>query len=147
MQATTHASTQELHRESPLQVARDAPRPGHAIGRRALRHRQSSGSTSPTTHSFSPSPEHRRSTTSRVGSSSLRCSVSQQLRIAVAAQDCEATIALVVGLLALVIGAASAGYETITVGPSGDDFTGLLVLPAGLALIGIGLATLWRHAS
>ena len=46
----------------------------------------------------------------------------------------QATIALVVGLFALVIGAASAGYETITVGPSGDDFTGLLVLPAGLAL-------------
>ena len=55
-----------------------------------------------------------------------------------------ATIALVVGLLALVIGAASAGYETITVGPSGDDFTGLLVLPAGLALIGVGVVTLWQ---
>ncbi len=55
-----------------------------------------------------------------------------------------ATIAIVVGLLALVIGAASAGYETMTVGPSGDDFTGLLVLPAGLALIGVGIATLWQ---
>ena len=54
-----------------------------------------------------------------------------------------ASIALVVGLLALVIGAASAGFETITVGPSGDDFTGLLALPAGLALIGVGLVTLW----
>jgi hypothetical protein len=55
----------------------------------------------------------------------------------------QATIALVAGLLALVIGAASAGYETVTVGPSGDDFTGLLVLPAGLVLIGVGIATLW----
>ena len=55
-----------------------------------------------------------------------------------------ASIALVVGLLALVIGVASAGFETITVGPSGDDFTGLLALPAGLALIGVGLVTLWR---
>ena len=48
------------------------------------------------------------------------------------------------GLFALVIGAGSAGYTTITVGASGDDFTGLLVLPAGLALIGVGIATLWR---
>jgi hypothetical protein len=55
-----------------------------------------------------------------------------------------AAIALVAGLLALVVGAASAGYETVTVGPSGDDFSGLLVLPAGLALLGVGLATLWR---
>ncbi len=55
-----------------------------------------------------------------------------------------AAIALVAGLFALVIGAASAGYQTITVGPSGDDFTGLLVLPAGLALIGVGVVTLWR---
>jgi dienelactone hydrolase len=55
-----------------------------------------------------------------------------------------ATTALVVGLFALVIGAGSAGYSTITVGPSGDDFTGLLALPAGLVLIGVGIATLWR---
>lgn len=55
-----------------------------------------------------------------------------------------ATIGIVVGVMALVFGAASAGYETLSVGPSGDDFTGLLVLPAGLALIGLGIATLWR---
>jgi hypothetical protein len=55
-----------------------------------------------------------------------------------------ATIAIVAGLFALVIGATSAGYTTVTVGASGDDFTGLLVLPAGLALIGVGIATLWR---
>jgi uncharacterized protein len=54
-----------------------------------------------------------------------------------------ASVALVVGLFALVIGAASAGYETVTVGPSGDDFTGLLVLPAGLILVGLGSTTLW----
>ena len=59
-------------------------------------------------------------------------------------QGSAAAIALVAGLFALVIGAASAGYQTITVGPSGDDFTGLLVLPAGLALIGVGVVTLWR---
>ena len=32
----------------------------------------------------------------------------------------------------------------MTVGTSGDDYTGLLVLPAGLILIGVGIATLWR---
>jgi len=56
----------------------------------------------------------------------------------------QATIAIITGLFALLIGATSAGYTTVTVGPSGDDYTGLLVLPAGLALIGIGVATLWR---
>ena len=30
------------------------------------------------------------------------------------------------------------------VGPSGDDFTGFLAIPAGLVLIGIGIVTLWR---
>jgi hypothetical protein len=42
------------------------------------------------------------------------------------------------------MGATSAGFETITVGPSGDDYTGLLLLPAGVALISIGIRTLWR---
>jgi len=55
-----------------------------------------------------------------------------------------ATIALVVGLLALVIGGTSAGYDAYTVGPSGDDYTGLLAIPAGLLLIGLGVRTLWR---
>ena len=47
-------------------------------------------------------------------------------------------------MFALVVGAASAGHETITVGASGDDFTGLLALPAGLVLVVIGIVTLWR---
>ena len=29
-------------------------------------------------------------------------------------------------------------------GPSGDDYTGLLSVPAGLALLGLGVVTLWR---
>ena len=56
----------------------------------------------------------------------------------------QATIAIVVGLLALVVGAASGGYGAVTHGLSGDEYTGLLVLPAGLALIGVGIATLWQ---
>jgi len=30
------------------------------------------------------------------------------------------------------------------VGASGDDFTGLLTIPAGLLLLGLGAVTLWR---
>jgi hypothetical protein len=55
-----------------------------------------------------------------------------------------ATIALVAGVLAVVVGAASAGYETVTVSSSGDDYTGLAVIPAGLFLITLGVVTLWR---
>jgi hypothetical protein len=42
----------------------------------------------------------------------------------------------------------AAGFEAVhytnTVGPSGDDFTGLLCVPAGLMLLGLGAVTLWR---
>jgi MYXO-CTERM domain-containing protein len=42
----------------------------------------------------------------------------------------------------------AAGFEAVhytnTVGPSGDDFTGLLTIPAGLLLLGLGAVTLWR---
>jgi MYXO-CTERM domain-containing protein len=54
------------------------------------------------------------------------------------------------GALALFLGplGIAAGiegfYYTRELGPSGDDFTGLLSIPAGLALIGLGAVTLWR---
>src|SRR4051812_426878 len=51
--------------------------------------------------------------------------------------------ALALGPIALVPG-VEAAYYTNAVGPSGDDFTGLLVLAAGAALLGVGAATLWR---
>ena len=35
-----------------------------------------------------------------------------------------------------------AGYYTTAVGPSGDDFTGLLAIPAGVLLVGLGAVTL-----
>jgi hypothetical protein len=54
-----------------------------------------------------------------------------------------AGMALIVGALGAVAGAASGGYETFTVGPSGDDFTGLAAIPAGVVLVGIGIRTLW----
>jgi dienelactone hydrolase len=54
------------------------------------------------------------------------------------------TLAIVVGLFTLVMGGGEAGYYTRENGPSGDDYTGLLAIPAGLLLVGIGLVTLWR---
>jgi uncharacterized protein len=54
-----------------------------------------------------------------------------------------AVVALIAGVLGIVIGAASGGYESFTVGPAGDDFTGLIAVPAGIVLVGIGIRTLW----
>jgi hypothetical protein len=53
-----------------------------------------------------------------------------------------AAIALLVGVFGIVAGIEAAHYTT-QVGPSGDDFTGLLSIPAGVALLGVGLVTLW----
>jgi uncharacterized protein len=53
-----------------------------------------------------------------------------------------AAIALLTGFFGIVAGIEAAHY-TSQVGPSGDDFTGLLSIPAGLVLLGLGLHTLW----
>jgi uncharacterized protein len=53
-----------------------------------------------------------------------------------------AAIALVLGVFGIVVG-IEAVYYTRQVGPSGDDFTGLLAIPAGIALLGLGGVTLW----
>jgi fermentation-respiration switch protein FrsA (DUF1100 family) len=55
-----------------------------------------------------------------------------------------ATLALAFGFLGLVFGIAEAGYYTVRVGPSGDDYTGLVSIGAGLVLVGIGAVTLCR---
>ena len=55
-----------------------------------------------------------------------------------------AVIALSLGFLAVVGGAAEAGYYTVKVGASGDDYTGLLMIAAGALLIAVGVWTLWR---
>ena len=54
------------------------------------------------------------------------------------------TLAIFVGLFVIVMGVGEAGYYTRENGPSGDDYTGLLAIPAGFLLIGIGLMTLWK---
>jgi fermentation-respiration switch protein FrsA (DUF1100 family) len=54
------------------------------------------------------------------------------------------TLAVFVGLFVVVMGVGEAGYYTRENGPSGDDYTGLLAIPAGFLLVGVGLVTLWR---
>ena len=52
-------------------------------------------------------------------------------------------LSLFLGVLGIAAGAEAIHY-TRTLGASGDDFTGLLAIPAGLLLIGLAAATLWR---
>jgi len=54
-----------------------------------------------------------------------------------------ATIALFTGFFGVLAGTEAVHY-TRAVGPSGDDYTGLLSIPAGLVLLGLGVLTLWR---
>ncbi len=55
-----------------------------------------------------------------------------------------ASLAIAVGILGIVIGVGEAGYYSLHGGPSGDDYTGLLAIPAGLLLVVVGATTLWR---
>jgi fermentation-respiration switch protein FrsA (DUF1100 family) len=55
----------------------------------------------------------------------------------------QGALALFMGPLGIVTGIEAVHYAN-QVGPSGDDFTGFLTIPAGLVLIGIGAVTLWR---
>ncbi len=55
----------------------------------------------------------------------------------------QGALALFLGLLGVVAG-IEAWHYTSTVGASGDDFTGLLAIPAGLLLVGLGTVVLWR---
>jgi fermentation-respiration switch protein FrsA (DUF1100 family) len=55
-----------------------------------------------------------------------------------------ATLALGVGVFMIVMGASEAGYYMRESGLSGDDYTGILMIPAGLLLVGIGFVTFWR---
>jgi uncharacterized protein len=55
-----------------------------------------------------------------------------------------AVLAIVLGLLAIPIGATEAIYYGPSDGLSGDDFTGLLAAAAGVVLVGLGAWTAWR---
>jgi uncharacterized protein len=52
-------------------------------------------------------------------------------------------MALALGVLGIAAGIEAVHY-TEKVGASGDDFTGLLCVPAGVLLLGLGAVTLWR---
>ena len=54
-----------------------------------------------------------------------------------------ATTALIFGFFGL-LGGTEAAYYLQDVGLSGDDYTGLLSIVAGVVLLGVGIATLWR---
>ena len=54
-----------------------------------------------------------------------------------------ATIALLAGFFGVLAGTEAVHY-TRQVGPSGDDYSGLLSIPAGLVLVGLGVVILWR---
>jgi hypothetical protein len=54
-----------------------------------------------------------------------------------------ATIALLAGFFGVLAGTEAVQY-TRTVGASGDDYSGLLSIPAGFLLISLGTVTLWR---
>ena len=51
-------------------------------------------------------------------------------------------MALILGAFGMVAGIEALHY-TVQVGPSGDDYTGLIAIPAALMLLGLGAATLW----
>jgi uncharacterized protein len=52
-------------------------------------------------------------------------------------------LALVFGVLGIAVAIEGVQY-TSKVGASGDDFTGLLCIPAGVVLLGVSAVTLWR---
>ena len=53
-------------------------------------------------------------------------------------------IAIAIGIFGIMAGGFEAGYSSVAVGPSGDDYTGLLTIPAGVVLLGVGVGVLWR---
>ena len=55
----------------------------------------------------------------------------------------QGALALTLGVLGIAAGIEGVYYMR-EVGLSGDDYTGLLAIPAGLLLLGLGVVTLWR---
>jgi hypothetical protein len=55
-----------------------------------------------------------------------------------------AAIAIFLGVFGIVVGASEAVYYSLKVGASGDDYSGFVALGAGLLLVSVGAATLWK---
>ena len=103
----------------------------------------SSRSTSSTTTSSSRTPARRPPTTSSAASSRSRCSPEPprlygRVRGRRARDDRAPRSASSASSRA-----RRPIHYTRAVGPSGDDYTGLLSIPAGLLLLGLGAVTLW----
>jgi hypothetical protein len=58
-------------------------------------------------------------------------------------EGARAVIALLLGAFGLAV-SAEGWYYTFAVAPNGDDYTGLLALPAGLMLLAVGTFEAWR---
>jgi uncharacterized protein len=54
-----------------------------------------------------------------------------------------AALALVIGVFGIVVG-LEGWHHTMKVGASGDDYTGLIALPAGVLLLLLGVVALWQ---
>jgi len=52
--------------------------------------------------------------------------------------------AVAIGAFGIAVGASEAVYYSLKVGPSGDDYTGFVALGAGVVLVCVGAATLWK---
>jgi fermentation-respiration switch protein FrsA (DUF1100 family) len=55
----------------------------------------------------------------------------------------QGALALLLAPLGVIAGSEAIAY-TARVGPSGDDFSGLLAVPAGITLLALGVTILWR---
>ena len=53
-------------------------------------------------------------------------------------------LAIAIGLMGILFGLVEAGYYTLAVGPSGDDYTGILATPPGCRCSALASVTLWR---
>src|SRR4051812_10158610 len=98
---------------------------------------------SSTTASSSRSQARRRAITSSVASSRSPSLLGAARGYPRLRGGRRAALALTLGVLGLAAG-GEAWHYTSTVGASGDDYTGLLAILAGLLLLAIGVVTLWR---
>jgi dienelactone hydrolase len=94
--------------------------------------------------SSSRSRAPQRATTLSAGSSRSACSRLSERSIHACAAGARAAWAIFVGLFALVAGIATSGSHALGDGPAGDDYTGLLAVLAGGALVALGAIVLWR---
>ena len=104
---------------------------------------QSSPCTSSTTTSSSRTRARAPATTWRAASCRSRLLVAAGVSYGRVRAGARAAIALLAGFFGI-LASTEAIHYTRAVGPSGDDYTGLLSAVAGLALIGVGAVTLWR---